>query len=191
MPLTRIIGVFCVFPFAWQIFSNRENPRKWFYCVSPLLGLLIYFFTMYFFTGDPLAGIEAQQRYVTAHSISRIFQLGTFLDHLFSPVSFSHGFFDSVFDRLWFVWFVLMLPFIWKMNSTYFVYALFMGLVPAMTGLFMSYTRFIAIVFPLFLATAKIFSNTQREYWLWLAVAILFSIQILFLLRHINFLWVA
>lgn len=191
MPLTRIIGVFCVFPFAWRIFSNRESPTKWFYCASPLLGLLTYFLIMYFFTGDPLAGIEGAHRYASAASISKIFEVGNFVGALFSPVRFSHTIINSVIDRLWFVWFVLALYFTWKINSIYFVYALFMGLVPAMTSSFMSYTRYIAIVFPLFLATAKMFSNIQRDYWLWLAVAVLFSIQIIFLIRHVNFLWVA
>jgi hypothetical protein len=191
LPLTRLIGVFCVFPFAWQIFSRRESATKWFYCVSPLMGLIAYFLIMYFFTGDPMAGIDGAQRYVSEASMSKLFDVRSFVGNLFSTVRFSHNVTNSVFDRLWFVWFVLMLYPTVKINSTYFVYALFMGLVPAMTSSFMSYTRYMAIVFPLFLATASIFSKIQPDYWLWLVIAVLFSIQIIFLIRHVNFFWVA
>jgi hypothetical protein len=191
LPLTRLIGVLCVFPFAWQMFSRRESSIKWVYCLSPLMGLLAYFLIMYLFTGDPLAGIEGAQRYASEASISKIFDVQSFLGNLFSPVQFSHSITNSVLDRLWFVWFVLTLYSTLKINSTYFVYALFMGLVPAMTSSFMSYTRYIAVVFPCFLATAKVLSKIEPDYWLWLVLAVLFSIQVIFLIRHVNFFWVA
>ena len=79
----------------------------------------------------------------------------------------------------------------WKISRTYFVYALFTGLVPAMTFSFMSYTRYLVVVFPLFIVTAKLFANLEREYWLRFAVAVLFPLQVAFLLHHFNYLWFA
>src|SRR5262249_10069598 len=114
-----------------------------------------------------------------------------FLSDIFRSVSFSHGVLDSAFDRIWFAWFVVTLPFIYIKNRTYFIYALLMGLVPPMTQSFMSYTRYVAVVFPMFIVTAELFLRMKKQTWLWLTLAMLFSIQILFLLRHINFLWVA
>jgi hypothetical protein len=191
LPLTRVIGVFCIFPFAWHLYRNRGSPVNWFYCGSPVLGMLVYFLIMYFYTGDPFSGIEGAQRYASAASLTRLFDLGQFFGDLFSPVRFSHTVLNSVFDRFWFLCFVLTVGFIWKINSTYFVYSLFMGLVPAMTSSFMSYTRYLVVVFPLFLAAAKLFANLKRDYWLWFTIAVLFSLQMIFLLRHVNYYWFA
>jgi hypothetical protein len=192
MPLARIVGVFCVLPFGWEIFSRERNQRKLLlYAVSPLLGLLTAFLIVYLYTGTPLAAFEVQSRYVSQGSITKIFQISGFLSDTFRSVSFYHGVLDSAFDRIWFAWFVVTLPFIYMKDKTYFIYALLMGLVPAMTQSFMSYTRYVAVVFPMFIVTAELFLKIQKQTWLWLTLAILFSIQILFLLRHINFLWVA
>src|SRR5215831_8978285 len=114
MPLARIVGVFCVFPFGWEIFSRERNHRKLLvYAVSPLLGILASFFVVYLYTGEPLAAFGVQSRYVSQGSITKVFQISGFLSDIFRSVSFSHGVLDSAFDRIWFAWFVVTLPFIY------------------------------------------------------------------------------
>lgn len=191
MTLTRPVGIFCALPFAWELASKKEKAVKWILCLSPLLALSIYFFLIYKATGDPFAGLKAQKFYIAHASISKILDFPAFFKTLFAVPLIFHGMLNSAMDRVWFLWFTVSLFFIWKKNKTYFIYALAMGLVPAMTVSLMSYTRYFLMVFPVFITTGDLFEKESRKGWLWLTLSILFSIQIIFLLRHVNNYWVA
>ena len=73
------------------------------------------------------------------------------------------------------------------MNMTYFCYALLSGLVPAMSNQFLSYTRFLVLCFPVFIAMAEKLRGHDLVFWYVLGV---FGVmQVIFLIRHINGFW--
>jgi hypothetical protein len=113
-----------------------------------------------------------------------------FLLHLFMPLRL-HGMLDSVLDRGLFLLFVACLYPIWRLNRVYFVYACFIGLVPAASSWFLSYTRNVMMCFPLFLVAAHLLQRRDNGFLLWYVVALSGAFQIWFLLRYINFVWAA
>lgn len=192
MTLTRAVGAFALLPILWYLYETRAPLRKWLVSSGPILGCAFYFAILYAFTGDPLAGMTMQKDAFIAHaSLARLFDLTTFWKSLTGPLSFRDLIFSSPFDRLWLLWFFGSLYPIWKVRKTYFFYALAVGMIPVITNSFPSYTRFVLMAFPMFIVTAKGLASQNRQAWLWVFLGSLFSLQILFLLLHINFLWVS
>lgn len=190
MSLTRSVGIFCLLPLIWQLAARKEKPTRWLCCLGPLSGMAVYFLIMHKATGNPFTGFEDQKKYLAQASLSKIIDVMGFIKAFFNFPLEIHGYLNSALDRLWFLWFAAALFFLWKRNKTYFIYALAMGLVPAMSLSFMAYTRYFLVVFPVFVVTAELFVKNKNGAWLWLTCAVLFSLQIIFLLRHVNNYWV-
>ena len=190
LPLTKAIGVFCLCPLVWHLLRTKERWTKFWACSGPLLGYLAYFVVMYAFTGDPFDGFAAQQHFPNQPSIGNIVDISGFLTALFTP-SELHGMTNSILDRFFFVICAYCLFTIARLNSTYFVYAMFVGIVPAMSSWFLSYSRHVMICFPMFIVLAL----ALREERLWLiraAIVLLLGVlQICFLILYLNCYWVA
>lgn len=190
LPLTKAVGVFCIFPLLLQLWLQRARWRAYLAYYGPLLGYAAYFGIMYGTTGNALEGFEAQRFYPNQPSIANIFDVPGFLAHLFMPLRL-HGMLDSALDRGLFLLLLACLYPIWKLNKVYFVYACFIGLVPAASSWFLSYTRNVMMCFPLFIVLAHLLDRKDPGFLLWYVVALSGAFQIWFLLRHINFVWTA
>jgi hypothetical protein len=116
---------------------------------APILGLGLYFGLMGHWTGNPFEGFEAQKTW-KAHSIGNLFDVPAFVAAYFSPIRW-HAFRGSLLDRCVFVLLVCTLPVIWRLDKGWFFWALVLGVIPAMSGHFVSYTRFAAVTFPMFI----------------------------------------
>ncbi len=185
--LTRPTGAMWCLPLAVH-FTRR---RKWTalpLAGLPLLGFATYIALVYVLTGRPLEGMSIQGRFVAQNDILKVFDLAGFISALSRDLQV-HGVVDSGLDRLWFVWLCASLPSVYKHDREAFFYALLMGVVPAMTASFVSYTRYVAIVFPMFLVTAKAFGTPRWTQAFTVLLALLFGIQVLLLTLHINFYW--
>ena len=185
--LTRPVGVLLIIPVALHILRNRKFsalPS----ITLPLLGYLSYLVILYLYTGDAMSGFYAQEQFVSKASVRKIIDVVGFIKSLTTSLQV-HGFIDSAIDRVWFLLFCASLPLIWRMNREWFSYSLLMGLVPAMSLSFMSFTRYMLVIFPVFVVAAHLFSTEQRERWFYLLLAALFGVQMIFLIRHINFYW--
>jgi hypothetical protein len=194
LPLTRVIGVFIGVPFFYDIYQSWKEAGKvqlgdLAYLIAPSLGMLMHFAIMYISTGNPLEGMNAQMHYVSQRSASKLLDIPAFVRSFFD-VKLWHGFLDSPFDRLCFLIMLLFLVKMWKMDRRYALFAIFLGLVSGMAGTLMSFMRYLAIVFPLFIAVADVFSKEKWKKFQWLVLAVSFSLQIIFLIRHINNYWV-
>jgi hypothetical protein len=185
--LTRPVGVLLIIPCALRLLRDRKFSALPSIAL-PLLGYLSYLAIMYFYTGDALRGFRAQEEFFSSASLSKIFDIVGFIKSLYGPTQV-HGFIGSVIDRIWFLLFCASLPFIWKMNKEWFSYSLLMGLVPAMTLSFVSFTRYVMVIFPVFIVSAHLFSAEWRERWFYLLLASLFGMQVIFLTLHINNYW--
>ncbi len=186
LPLARPVGIF-IFPvLLWHAFRGRGGWKRWAVCAAPLLGYLCYFGIMQAFTGNPFEGFEAQQQFPAQPEIGRIFDVPGFLQS-FADFGWRHDLLRSFVDRGFFLLFLCGLYWILRLGSVYFVYSIFFGLVPALSNSLMSYTRFMALVFPLFVVAACL---ELRRSWLFYALcAVLGIAQLYFLVRHITGQW--
>ena len=188
MPLTKAIGVFIVLPLAWHLYEKRRTYRHWLLLLAPLLGWAAYFGYMYTQTGNAFEGFEAQKAYPHSPSIRNMFNLPAFFN-AFVMVGSVHGMMDSVLDRLYFVLFLSLLPLIYRLNRTWFWYALPAGLIPAMTSYFMSYRRYIMVLFPLFIVLAQLLTKDQRRWLFWYYVAASIALQAWAIREFVSFDW--
>jgi hypothetical protein len=190
LPLTKAVGVFCIFPLLFHLWLRRARWAAYPAYYGPMLGYACYFGIMYCATGNAFEGFEAQRFFPNQPSLAHLFDLPGFLRAAFMPLSL-HGMLDSGLDRGLFLLLLACLYPIWKLNKVYFVYACFVGLVPAASSWFLSYTRNILMCFPLFLVLARSLERKDNGFLLWYVVALLGAVQVWFLLRHVNFVWTA
>jgi hypothetical protein len=188
--LTRPTGVLCTLPMLADVLRKR-NFRALTFCFLPVLGFACYFGVIKLLTGSATAGFAAQAEFITGHSMSRLLDPLSFLQDFFDPPRGLklHGPLNSIIDRIWLFWFVAGLAPIYKQDRTLFVYTLSMGLVPALTGHMMSYTRFVMMAFPMFLVPAQWSRSGGRNLGFILLAAALFALQMYLLVRHMNFYW--
>jgi len=215
LPLTRGVGVFSVLPIAWHCLMHgqwswlerwrwldAERERladdsganhqvaRWQACAlmaAPALGLAACFALMWTWTGNPLEGIQAQ-RFWGVHSISNLFNVPKFVVGFFNPTQF-HEFKGSVLDRCLFILLLYTLPVIWKLGKDQMVWTYMLGILPAMSGTFTSFTRFESTAFPLFIALAVFFANRKRKWPLWAFIILSAVLHGILLWRFVNFRW--
>lgn len=186
LPLTRAIGVF-IFPvLLWELLRQKAPLRRYAITAAPLLGYACYFGIMYAFTDNPFEGFTAQQQYPAQPSISRIADPVGFA-RSFADFRWSHDMLHSCVDRACFVLFMASLFWILRADTTYYVYSIVSGLVPALSNILMSYTRFLLLVFPLFIVWGQF---TRRRWIFWSIAAFFLAVQFYFFLRHISGQWV-
>ena len=186
LPLTRAVGVLCVLPLLWWTWQRRG---AWLVCVAPILGFAAYLGFMHAATGNAFEGFAAQLLYVHQASVARVLDLAGFVRSFFT-VAWGHGPIHSPLDRAFFVLFAVSLPMTWKMDRVWFFYALGIGLVPAMVTGFASYTRFLAVCFPVFAAVAETSRHRRAPTTVFaVSIGVLWLVQLGLLLRHVTFRW--
>lgn len=209
LPLTRPVGVFVVAPLAWYLYEQRRKPSSiaepvhdaassaevkpvarwhWLLLLCPLLGYAAYFGIMYAWTGNAFEGFEAQENYPYSPSIRNMFNVAGFAD-AFLNIHTLDGMMDSALDRAFFLLFLALLPAIWKLNKTWFWYALPTGLIPAMTSYFMSYRRYIMVLFPVFIVLALLLARTKSRWLFWYYVILMAVLQAWAVTQFVNFNW--
>ncbi len=215
LPLTRAVGVFSVLPIGWHWLMNQpwgwlgrwrwmETERRrlgsdrstdaaaarWPETVllaAPMLGLAAYFGLMWVWTESPFEGIEAQ-KYWGVHSIGNLWDVPRFVLGFFEPTKW-HGFRGSVLDRCAFLLLLFCLPLIWRLGKDMVMWTYMLGILPAMSGTFTSYTRFACCAFPVFIALA-VFSERQAWRWLRMGLVATFGVlHIVLLWRFVNLRW--
>jgi hypothetical protein len=155
--------------------------------LAPPLGLAVYFALMYTWTGNAFEGMQAQ-KYWGVHSISNLWNVPKFLLGLFQPTRW-HEFSGSALDRLAFLLLLYSLPLVWKLGKDMLVWTYVLGILPAMSGTFVSFTRFESTAFPVFLALAAFFVRMKRKWPQLVFLAICAGLHGLLLLRFVNFRW--
>ncbi len=191
LPLVKAQGILVLLPLLiFLVFqkAEKQSTKRWFLIVAFLAGFITYLSFMKYKTGAFFSGFTMQNEYVSSNSISNIFNLKDWFLRNFIHITYTlHDFTTSIIDRLFFVGFVFLLWFIYmKLDKTLFYYALVMGVVPALMGSFMSYSRYLLIVFPLFIVLALLLR--QKSYFVIVPMIVL---QVLFSLMHCLNFWVA
>lgn len=196
-PMTRAVGVFLFIPIAWQAFRDwRKGERPLWHlalAVAPAVGFGLTLGILWIATGNPLIGFEAQANYASQGSVFKVLQPVPFIKS-FIDVWGVHGVLHSGIDRVLFVAMTIGLVLTARFEKTVgpmTVYSALLIIVPAMTMSFMAFTRFPAVVFPVFLATGSVLSAPSKRYLRWIVLALLLMLQFFFLLRHVNSHWAA
>jgi hypothetical protein len=135
---------------------------------------------MWCWTGNALEGFDAQ-RHWGVQSVGNILNLPKFLSELLSPTEW-HEMRGSVLDRSVFALMLCLMPAIWRLDKVWFAWTLVLGVLPAMSGDFVSFTRFTSVVYPLFPTLAILLTRPGRAF---LKIPILAT----FALAHAALLW--
>lgn len=212
LPMTRAVGIFVLLPLGWQLieeaWSDWRRPSPTLAAVRPvrrlcacllgqrtllgvwavLAGYGTYFAIMYASTGNPFEGFLAQRHYPNRPSLANILNIPGFMKALVSICGL-HGMTNSAIDRVLFMVFLATLPLMWRLDKRYFFYALGSGLVPALSNWFVSYNRFLMMCFPVFIVLARWLSGPEKRWLLCYYVGLAGAVQVMLLIRHINFFW--
>lgn len=190
LALTRPVGIFAIAPIAMHAWSARTSPRAWLATLLPLLGWASYFAILHMQTGDAWLGFRIQRHFIAAPSLVRLLDPVAFV-HRFVDVRQAHGLLYSALDRVVFV--VVLVGLFRRMarradaDST--VLASLLGVVPAVTTAFMSFTRYASVVFPVHESLAIGIATPERR-WLRLALYVLLAAgQAWLISRHAAFVW--
>jgi len=154
---------------------------------APLLGWSAYLGLMWLWTGNPFEGMLAQ-KYWGVHSISNLWNVPRFVLGFTQPTTW-HDFSGSVLDRYFFLLLLYSLPVIWRLGKDQLIWTYALGILPAMSGTFTSFTRFESCVFPCFIAVAFFFSGLKRKWPLVLLVLCSLALHLVLLWRFVNFRW--
>ena len=155
---------------------------------APALGFAAYLLFMRAATGNAFAGFDMQEAYNAGRSLGNFLRPLSVLREL-GDVRMVHGVLYSLLDRLAFGFVVVALVPLWRFDRMLFWYALPMALVGPLSGSFVSYTRFAAVLFPCHLVVASLLGSERRRPFLWLTLAVWYGVQMVLLLRHVNFRW--
>jgi hypothetical protein len=210
LPLTRAVGVFLLLPLAWRALEKAWHDwqatmplqgkswkrllrlvlvrREVWAMGAVLAGYATFFGIMYESTGNAFEAFAAQKHYANQPSIGNILNVAGFAK-AFIHIDGLHTVAGSVFDRALFVLFLVCLPAIWRLDRLYFWYALGTGLVPAMSNWFFSYNRFFILCFPVFIVLARKWRGAENLWLRWLVVVLAGTVQVIFLIRYLNFFW--
>jgi hypothetical protein len=160
--------------------------------VAPLLGFLATMIAMRLMTGDFFSQFIAQSHFIAGFSFSKVFQPWLAVKEFFNGPLELNGYLNSLVDRGFFLFFLVMLVPIYRLRRPeLLVFALVFGLLPVLAGSFQSYTRFLLVVFPLYIGLATLLS---RERFTGIRIGLLYVmglLQSLFLIMHALSYWVA
>ena len=196
MPLTKAIGLFIALPLAWRWFALRATGRfgtvrenGWLLAsFSAVAGFLICLMTFWLWTGDPFESFHAQKYFPYRPSIANMGRIGKW-GAAFLNWGTLYGAKNSIFDRSFFLLFLVSLYWIWKLDRLFFLWSLLAGLVPALSNCFFSYTRYILCVFPIFILAGIIVSTSRRSWIFWYYCILMMALQCLLMVRFLNHLW--
>lgn len=156
--------------------------------LATVCGMAVYFALCRWQLGGFLAGLSAQQLYVAKNALGNIVLPHVWFMSNFVNIDLQlHNYTNSMIDRAAFLLCLPLLVGVYRtQHKALFAYAALTMLVPALTGFFMSYTRFLLVVFPLFMYLGSRFPRS--EYYL---AGPMFALQVLFYLLHTGGYWVA
>ncbi len=216
LPLSRAVGVLVLLPILWHVLMHGRwgvlSRSRWLseertrekdemavdvakvpgagpaiLITAPFLGWATYFCLMRVWTGNAYEGFEAQV-YWRAHSIGNLWDLPRFFFGFFEPTSW-HEFRGSVLDRCGFLMLAFCLPLLWRLGKDLTLWSCVLGIVPTMSGTFISFIRFESVIFPLFIALGVVVTRWERP---WLRAAVVLGMGVLHLAllwRFVNYGW--
>lgn len=150
-------------------------------------GWCTYLALMRLWTGNPLEGFWAQ-RYWGVHSVRNLYDIPRFVLAWATPTQW-HQFSGSLLDRLVFLLLVCCVPAISRRDKGLLLWTYVLGVLPAMSGSFTSFTRFASVTFPLFIALAVSLAPPERRLVRYSFLVLFASLHVVLVWRYVNFGW--
>jgi hypothetical protein len=194
IPLVRPSGILVILPLLVYVILELWNDKKvketknYLLLLGFILGFLLYLCIMKYFTGSFFSGFDAQTLYIANNSLGNLFHPISWFQRNFINIHYTfNGYTTSILNRIFFGLYLMLLFFVYKyLDKTLFIYSLALGLIPALTGDFMSYIRYLFVVFPIFIVLSLKFQ--KNAYFI---IIPSFILQILLLILHTLNYWVA
>lgn len=194
IPLTRPTGILVAVPLCGYLVLDIWNskkvkePKNCLLLLGFITGFLLYLGIMNCFTGSFFSGFDAESIYFPHNSLYNLLQPVSWFQSNFLNIQYSfNGYTTSILNRIFFGFFLILLYFIYKyLDTTLFLYSLALGLIPALSDSFMSYIRFILVIFPIFIVLAIRF---RKNPYLIIIPSAMF--QVLLLIAYTLNYWVA
>lgn len=207
LPFVRLFGMAIIFPFITYFFHEIHEvtlqtqvttigkkllQKKILLVLSPILAFACTLLLMGKFTGNPFEQFAAQRYFIVQYSVLSFINPLNWIHVFLQWPLVIHGFTNSIIDRLFFVFFLLSLFFLYKKISfSFFVYALVIGVIPVLSGSFMSYTRHVIVVFPVFILLGIISTEKKWKPFVFPLIHIMLLLQGLFVVMQALNYWVA
>ncbi len=172
-------------------FCRMLLSRQVLLAAMPIIAVLggwgVYLLYMWCTTGNAFEGFAAQ-KYWNVHSIGNLVNVPKFVIGFFNPWEW-HEFNGSVLDRFIFSLLLGCIPLVWRTDPKLLVWLYVLGVLPAMSGTFVSFTRFCACAFPLFIGLGWARANGVTRWALWGVLAMFATLHVVLLWRFVNFRW--
>jgi len=176
------------------VFPLRAVARRALLLAAPLLGWAAYLALMGVWTGNAFEGFAAQ-RHWGVHAVGNLWDVPKFVVGFFTPSEW-HAFRGSVLDRCAFVLVLYCLPVLWRLDKSLLVWIYVLGILPAMSGTFTSFTRFASCGFPFFIALGVFLKPDPgargwgiRAWLRWVLLAVFALLHVVLVWRFVNFRW--
>jgi hypothetical protein len=178
-------SVFTLFRLIWQAESHFRLLLL--SLVSIVVGWAIYLALMLYLTGNAFEGFEAQ-KYWGRHSIVHLVDVVRFVREFSEPL-YWHEFAGSFLDRVMFVVALIGCVGVWASDRLLLPWVYSLAVLPAMSGMFTSYTRFVAVAFPIYLGLAILSSGRAGKVIAVVCGLAMFACQTILVWRFVNFRW--
>lgn len=194
IPLARPTGILVALPlFGYlvaEIWKSRkvDDLKNGILLLGFITGFSLYLGTMNYCTGSFFSGFDAEYLFFPHNSLNNLLQPVSWFQGNFLNIQYSfNGYTTSILNRVFFGFFLILLYFIYKhLDTMLFLYSLALGLIPALSDSFMSYIRFILVIFPIFIVLALRFQKNP-----YLIIIPSAMVQVLLLTAHTLNYWVA
>jgi hypothetical protein len=168
--------------------GDRRRPwRPFLLMAAPPLGFSLYAGLMWFWTGNPFEGFAAQQ-YWGVHSIGNLWNAPKFVLGFFHPITLA-GFNGSLLDRVSFLLLIVVWPVIRRLGAKMTARVWMLAVLPAMSGTFVSFTRYESTAFPVFLGMAVFFQEKKSWKPVFAGCALMLWLHDVLVWRFVNYRW--
>jgi len=185
---TRIIGVFLILPLAWEWY--QQKPRRWFTGVPLLLiplGLGVFMLYLGRNFGNPLAFSDAQGYW--GRSVSPLALFDALNSLVTDPGPFLRGRGVTIYEAVFVLLaLALLVVVVRKQRLSYTLFAAYSIAIPLASINTMSFSRFMVVIFPLFIALAQVLTRPRLFWLVAIAMAVL---QLVLVVRWTLGYWVA
>ncbi len=205
-PLVGIIGFFVVLTKPWGIallipllieyyqnlnFSIKKTTKSISYFLLMPLGLLLHTQFLKIKFGSYFIFMSGQKMWLADNAYNFLLTFKNYFNNIFIYISDNPAFQSAItLDFIFFVFGLTVSFYIFfKIRKSYGVYTLLTCLIPALTGIFVSMSRYILVAFPIYIMLA-LWSEKNKliQFSIYLISLMLFS---LFTILFINNYWVA
>lgn len=197
--LTRPQGIFLIIPITISLVIEYKKEKTAItpfirdfapYITSISIAVISYLLIHTISTGSPFSGFLAQQYFISSFSIMNILQPWNWLTTMLLQEQWNWHAVDSssITNRLFFLFALISLPIVYKKtNLILFTYTVTILALTALLGDFVSYPRYILLLFPIAITFARYFTGISRVYLL----SVFILTQLLLLHFHSLNIWIA